>query len=671
MKTLRRPLAILLALTMLLTMLSACGKSPAQSFFDLFEEVGKVTDRDYDMDIVLTADGTKVKAYLEGSTYESVRQAKLTGSFGVSGITIDIPEILVDDTTIYVNADELSALAELLIGEDLSSVLNASYIEIAAGDAATSGDAVKDLEELLKGTGTKVKEDILSRKDAIVKNNDSSFTLTLDGVALLDLSKIIIKDLSDNRNDYIDTLLDLVPDSETLNKDTLNNLWDTMEDSLDDLDEELSSEDAKELEKMSIEVTIGKNKDSSYSISYVGDTSDFSINISGTIKPVKNVDTFKAPTDTISADELTALANGLYSYGSDDYSWDDDDDGGDVSWPDDSSDTPSYLLDTQRVGNDEAGYINVPSEFIAFQEEGGMSGDVEGFQYSDVTGKTIFTVSAFADTTPETTANLLLGSLENEGAEDPAGAEVTIAGYDAYQVYGYYPDDNTFLVMWVFEAPEQDDLVHYLAIEFDADQYTDVWELSETFSFSDASTEFSFDDDDGSDIDWENYEAEMGSLENLHLSSVSNDISEFTYLSYYDQEITVPVFNNADWDEAYISTSYTMVDVAAENYAWSIDYSSATASWYDLKENLDEDVSFYKELGYDVTPTDLVTSADGKAQACAFYGSIYDSSMVDYTIIVDYGDEYAVIDFTIFDTENVSAQPILDYFGLTDPVPAN
>lgn len=139
--------------------------------------------------------------------------------------------------------------------------------------------------------------------------------------------------------------------------------------------------------------------------------------------------------------------------------------------------------DTQRIGNDTVGYINVPSEFVEFKEIGGLTGVVDGVQYSDVTGTAVFTLSAYDNMTVDEVSNNVYLNCQSESGSDVTGAEVEIAGYKAKQVYTYYADEQKYLVIWVFETPEHDSLTHYLAIEF-PESYKDIWNLNETFGFS-------------------------------------------------------------------------------------------------------------------------------------------------------------------------------------------
>ena len=47
-------------------------------------------------------------------------------------------------------------------------------------------------------------------------------------------------------------------------------------------------------------------------------------------------------------------------------------------------------------------------------------------------------------------------------------ATVSLGGVEAYQIYGYYPADDQWLVIWLFDSP-YDDYIHYVSAEFLSD----------------------------------------------------------------------------------------------------------------------------------------------------------------------------------------------------------
>lgn len=152
-----------------------------------------------------------------------------------------------------------------------------------------------------------------------------------------------------------------------------------------------------------------------------------------------------------------------------------------------STESTGVIGDTTRIGNGTVGYIDVPTDFVEFSEIGGLGG-LDPIQYSDVTGNSIITMQAYNDMDAATMAdNTYNNLLKDEGidASSLETAQVSLGKdgmYNAYQIYCYYPDDATYLVVWCFDAPE-DDLGHYLAIEFTYD-YQDIWELADTYKVS-------------------------------------------------------------------------------------------------------------------------------------------------------------------------------------------
>lgn len=125
------------------------------------------------------------------------------------------------------------------------------------------------------------------------------------------------------------------------------------------------------------------------------------------------------------------------------------------------------LGDTKAMGNDNCGYIDVPSDWVIFYEMGGIQGADDYYQMCSADGKTIITMCVYSTVDAYTAACNVYESLSAEGGTtDLVSATATIGGYDAYQVYGEYSD--LYLVTYFFEA--EDGLTHYVAVEFPIDQ---------------------------------------------------------------------------------------------------------------------------------------------------------------------------------------------------------
>jgi len=136
---------------------------------------------------------------------------------------------------------------------------------------------------------------------------------------------------------------------------------------------------------------------------------------------------------------------------------------------------------TIRVGNDTVGWVDVPEDWVVFTDvEGG-----DDFQYSDRSGSRIVTlnvVEADPSYTTEDVAYAIWDNLDESGMQDSEGAVVTLAGRQAYQIYGAF-DDGIVLVVWLVE--DDAGTIHYVAIEGPADYIYGDFELVEsTYSFT-------------------------------------------------------------------------------------------------------------------------------------------------------------------------------------------
>lgn len=137
----------------------------------------------------------------------------------------------------------------------------------------------------------------------------------------------------------------------------------------------------------------------------------------------------------------------------------------------------TYSGELQQIGDEEHGYLKIPAAFKEYHEEG-----VEGLlQYASEDGSTIVTLQYYEKTPYTTVANNFRYYLESqENFEGLTGATVTINGYDALQLYGHYSTDNSFLVVWLIQNPDNTEDSFYLALEFPAGD-EDIIGISSTF----------------------------------------------------------------------------------------------------------------------------------------------------------------------------------------------
>ena len=131
---------------------------------------------------------------------------------------------------------------------------------------------------------------------------------------------------------------------------------------------------------------------------------------------------------------------------------------------------------SQRVGDDKFGYVTVPTNWYRFVDPNATS----TLQYSYAN---VYIVTLYARDKSELSARDYATStmykMKQEGAENVTGATVSLGKYTAYQVYGYYKNENLWLVCWHFEA--EDNKTHYISME-GPDPASEHFKIPETFS---------------------------------------------------------------------------------------------------------------------------------------------------------------------------------------------
>ena len=212
---------------------------------------------------------------------------------------------------------------------------------------------------------------------------------------------------------------------------------------------EVDSSQADSLESVFSEVSSSDNDTSDESTMSVS-IPDIDISIPAFSVPSFNISSSNSETSSNSSSETKSDRTVSESSGSSSSSWY-------------SSDSDK----TQTIGNSDVGYLDVPANFVKFYDLDSSS-DV---QYSDPAGTIIFTMNNQGnakenDTTVEQVGMALSYNMEQEGAQDVTRATVKVGDkYDAKQVYGYYPEDDTYLVV---DLLEKDGNIIFLSAEFPA-----------------------------------------------------------------------------------------------------------------------------------------------------------------------------------------------------------
>lgn len=160
----------------------------------------------------------------------------------------------------------------------------------------------------------------------------------------------------------------------------------------------------------------------------------------------------------------------------------------------------------------------------------------------------------------------------------------------------------------------------------------------------------------------------------LEITQVNDDISTMTYTSCNGKEMTVPVLNNANWDNTQIAedksfvetTNTTGEEMTNLEGSYYCTYFSEEQDYYDL----DDMAQQYSDVFDNPTIYPKTSSEDGSVQAVAIHGTYQGWEIYQYLITVDYEDEYAVLDLSFYTDDPAVAQPILSYYNLPDPVSA-
>ncbi len=149
-----------------------------------------------------------------------------------------------------------------------------------------------------------------------------------------------------------------------------------------------------------------------------------------------------------------------------------------IEFKDNLATNSTTISNTKRVGSEKYGYVTIPTEWQIYSD----ASTGTSIQYSS-NDSYILTMNAFDSSVYDAKgyATLTANNMQNEGVTKLTTAMVKVANYNAYQVYGYYTSDNTWLVVWYFKT--EDEMVHYLAVE-GPDNLSDNFKIPDTFSLS-------------------------------------------------------------------------------------------------------------------------------------------------------------------------------------------
>ena len=140
------------------------------------------------------------------------------------------------------------------------------------------------------------------------------------------------------------------------------------------------------------------------------------------------------------------------------------------------------LADTQRIGREDTGYVNVPKDWVEFKSTNGGP----QYQYSALDGYNIVTLNVHTKEQvkpgdgetygAELVANRLYATYQkNPSIEKIQGAKTKVSGMDAFLIQILTKDGKYFFI-WIFQ---KDDKVYSTSFEGDKDTLQKMFDLIE------------------------------------------------------------------------------------------------------------------------------------------------------------------------------------------------
>ena len=141
-----------------------------------------------------------------------------------------------------------------------------------------------------------------------------------------------------------------------------------------------------------------------------------------------------------------------------------------------------YTGKLQPIGNDEIGYMKIPLGYTKVESEDDVALSIfTGMvQYCDATGVNMITLGHYEGISYQVLAeNRRYALEEQEEISGLSGSIVTVAGYNALQLYCYHTD-GIFLTTWMIEDPKNSEDCYFMEFEFDFD-HQNILACSSTF----------------------------------------------------------------------------------------------------------------------------------------------------------------------------------------------
>ena len=129
-----------------------------------------------------------------------------------------------------------------------------------------------------------------------------------------------------------------------------------------------------------------------------------------------------------------------------------------------------YKGKVTEIGDDEHGYIMIPDGCYRFYDDTATN----LIQYAHDDPMNIITIKHLPGVSSYNAAQGIMKGIDEKGVVSGlTGATVKLGNYDAYQIYGLYPD-GIFEVIWVAQDKNDPEISYYICFELDDDHINDV-----------------------------------------------------------------------------------------------------------------------------------------------------------------------------------------------------
>lgn len=252
----KRFVGALLGICIIMGLLTGCGKSNWQRYKDALASLNK-NDLKFTLELAVEGeneivsgivDADSIKLIVDGNVSADNEMAEMSFSLNIPSAqtTVELTDVIIDGTKMYMNGQKLFTIISDSVGtEDTADMLmdgNSYILMDMDADLNINEPQIRENDGLLTliKNMSGIYETAITDQDAVSKDGNT-YTLSLDGSAIQDLTLKVVTDVQDNKETYYDTISDLV--TQMYSNDILELIGSTIEDLENSRDEILTQLD--------------------------------------------------------------------------------------------------------------------------------------------------------------------------------------------------------------------------------------------------------------------------------------------------------------------------------------------------------------------------------------------------------------------------------------------